>query len=80
MRRYDATRSLGHVRFDAAPATEVEADPAPAWHLAQALIAAEAGAMVRVAADDEVPTVAAAPGVAEDFLAALECLGGPVSS
>ena len=32
----DATRSLGHVRFDGTPATEVEADPAAAWHLAQA--------------------------------------------
>ncbi|AVZ39354.1 MULTISPECIES: inositol monophosphatase family protein [unclassified Dietzia] len=49
-------------------------------HAAGALIAAEAGAMVRVAADDEVPTVAAAPGVAEELLAALEALGDPVSS
>jgi alkylation response protein AidB-like acyl-CoA dehydrogenase len=41
---YDATRPLGHVRFDGARATalDVAADaPAGAWHLTQALIAAE---------------------------------------
>ncbi len=41
---YDATRSLGHVTLDGAAATplEVDADAAPgAWHLTQALIAAE---------------------------------------
>jgi alkylation response protein AidB-like acyl-CoA dehydrogenase len=42
VRRYDATRSLGHVRLDAAPATVLPgADPTTAWHLAQALLAAE---------------------------------------
>jgi alkylation response protein AidB-like acyl-CoA dehydrogenase len=41
---YDATRPLGHVRFDGAAATalDVPADAAGgAWHLVQALIAAE---------------------------------------
>ncbi|MBB1032567.1 inositol monophosphatase [Dietzia sp. SLG310A2-38A2] len=49
-------------------------------HAAGALIAAEAGAVVRVSYDDEVPTVAAAPGVAREFFSALETLGGAVSS
>jgi alkylation response protein AidB-like acyl-CoA dehydrogenase len=54
MRRYDATRSLGHVRFDGTPATEIDADPAPAWHMAQALIAAESLGAVEVALDRSV--------------------------
>ncbi|MDX2355339.1 inositol monophosphatase family protein [Dietzia sp. PP-33] len=52
-------------------------------HAAGALIAAEAGAVVAVSHDDGVPTTAAAPGVAREFLAALESLEaieGPVSS
>jgi alkylation response protein AidB-like acyl-CoA dehydrogenase len=39
--RYDATRSLGHVRFDGAPAELLDADAATAWHMAQSLLAAE---------------------------------------
>ena len=39
---YDATRSLGHVRFDGAAAEVVEADAATAWYVAQSLLAAEA--------------------------------------
>jgi alkylation response protein AidB-like acyl-CoA dehydrogenase len=54
VRRYDATRSLGHVRFDATPATEVEGDAAAAWHLAQALIAAESLGAVEVALEASV--------------------------
>jgi alkylation response protein AidB-like acyl-CoA dehydrogenase len=54
VRRYDATRSLGHVRFDGAPATEVGGDPAAAWHLAQALIAAESLGAVEVALETAV--------------------------
>ncbi len=55
VRRYDATRSLGHVRFDATPATELEGtDPAAAWHLAQALIAAESLGAVEVALETAV--------------------------
>jgi alkylation response protein AidB-like acyl-CoA dehydrogenase len=49
---YDATRSLGHVTFDAAPATLLDVGPddtAAAWYLAQALIAAEAVGAVDVA-------------------------------
>jgi alkylation response protein AidB-like acyl-CoA dehydrogenase len=44
-KRYDATRSLGHVTLEDAPATELELDPdqlAAAWYLAQGLLAAEA--------------------------------------
>jgi alkylation response protein AidB-like acyl-CoA dehydrogenase len=44
VRRYDATRALGHVTLTDAPATVLdapEASLAGAWHLAQALIAAE---------------------------------------
>ncbi|MDE3070928.1 MAG: acyl-CoA/acyl-ACP dehydrogenase [Acidobacteriota bacterium] len=44
IRRYDATRSLGHVSFDQAPAQILDCpldSLAEAWHLAQALIAAE---------------------------------------
>ena len=55
VRRYDATRSLGHVRFDGAPATELEgADAAAAWHMAQALIAAESLGAVEVALEASV--------------------------
>ncbi len=55
VRRYDATRSLGHVRFHDAPATEIEdADAAAAWHLAQALIAAESLGAVEVALESAV--------------------------
>jgi len=42
--RYDATRSLGHVTLDGATGERLEvsaADLARAWHLAQALLAAE---------------------------------------
>ena len=49
--RYDATRSLGHVRFEGIVGTPIDADPetlANAWHLASALIAAESlGAVER---------------------------------
>jgi alkylation response protein AidB-like acyl-CoA dehydrogenase len=50
--RYDATRSLGHVSLASAPATLLEADEealAGAWHLAQALIAAESLGSVETA-------------------------------
>lgn len=49
-------------------------------HAAGALVAAEAGAVVRVSTDESVPTVAAAPGVAAEFLVTLEALAGPLSS
>ena len=52
VRRYDATRSLGHVTLQDAPATELEVDvdaPAAAWYLAQSLIAAESLGAVEVA-------------------------------
>jgi alkylation response protein AidB-like acyl-CoA dehydrogenase len=55
VQRYDATRALGHARFDRAPATELEgADAAAAWHLAQALIAAESLGAVEVALETSV--------------------------
>ena len=55
VRRYDATRSLGHVRFDGTPATAVEgADAAAAWHVAQALVAAESLGAVEVALETSV--------------------------
>jgi alkylation response protein AidB-like acyl-CoA dehydrogenase len=48
---YDATRSLGHVRFSDAPAVVLDVTPsaaATAWYVAQALLAAEAvGAIER---------------------------------
>jgi alkylation response protein AidB-like acyl-CoA dehydrogenase len=50
--RYDATRSLGHVTLDSAPATvlEVEVEAlAASWYIAQALLAAEALGAVEVA-------------------------------
>jgi alkylation response protein AidB-like acyl-CoA dehydrogenase len=49
---YDATRSLGHVTLDAAPATLLDvsaANTAAAWYLAQSLIAAESLGAVDVA-------------------------------
>ncbi|MEJ7891605.1 MAG: acyl-CoA dehydrogenase family protein [Solirubrobacteraceae bacterium] len=42
--RYDATRTLGHVRLDSAPGTMLDVEPeviAHAWHLESALLAAE---------------------------------------
>jgi alkylation response protein AidB-like acyl-CoA dehydrogenase len=50
--RYDATRSLGHVTLDKASATLLDANEeslAGAWHLAQALIAAESLGSVETA-------------------------------
>jgi alkylation response protein AidB-like acyl-CoA dehydrogenase len=50
--RYDATRSLGHVSLADAPATVLDAPVqslAAAWHLAQALIAAESLGSVETA-------------------------------
>ena len=52
--RYDATRSLGHVTLTDAPATVLDAPEealAGAWHLAQALIAAESLGSVETALD-----------------------------
>lgn len=49
-------------------------------HAAGALVAAEAGAVVEVSTDDAVATTAAAPGVAEEFLAALARAGRGFSS
>ena len=52
--RYDATRSLGHVALADAPALLLDAPPAAlasAWHLAQALIAAESLGSVETALD-----------------------------
>ncbi len=52
--RYDATRSLGHVKLDSAPATLLDAPEetlAAAWHLAQSLIAAESLGSVETALD-----------------------------
>jgi alkylation response protein AidB-like acyl-CoA dehydrogenase len=52
--RYDATRSLGHVQLTNAPATVLDAPAASlqgAWHLAQALLAAEALGSVETALD-----------------------------
>jgi len=49
---YDVTRSLGHVTFAGSPATLLELgedDTAAAWHIAQALLAAEAVGAVDVA-------------------------------
>lgn len=50
--RYDATRALGHVSLADAPATLLDAEEealAAAWHLAQALIAAESLGSVETA-------------------------------
>jgi alkylation response protein AidB-like acyl-CoA dehydrogenase len=52
VRRYDSTRSLGHVSLTAATATLLDAPEeslAAAWHLAQALIAAESLGSVETA-------------------------------
>jgi alkylation response protein AidB-like acyl-CoA dehydrogenase len=52
--RYDATRSLGHVSFAAGTSTALGVDPADAasaWHLAQALIAAESLGTVETCLD-----------------------------
>lgn len=49
-------------------------------HAAGALIAAEAGAVVSASDDDAVPTTAASPGVAAEFLATLDVLSGSVSN
>jgi alkylation response protein AidB-like acyl-CoA dehydrogenase len=52
--RYDSTRSLGHVSFSVAPAVVLDAPEdslAAAWHLAQALIAAESLGSVETALD-----------------------------
>ncbi|HTB69671.1 MAG TPA: acyl-CoA dehydrogenase family protein [Solirubrobacteraceae bacterium] len=58
--RYDATRSLGHVTLSDAPATLLDAPEdqssgigqlASAWHLAQALVAAESLGSVETALD-----------------------------
>jgi alkylation response protein AidB-like acyl-CoA dehydrogenase len=49
---YDVTRSLGHVTFDAAPATLLDVAPTDAisaWYIAQTLIAAEAVGAIDVA-------------------------------
>jgi alkylation response protein AidB-like acyl-CoA dehydrogenase len=46
---YDATRSLGHVRFEGAAATPLGGDAARAWYVAQALLGAEAVGGVEVA-------------------------------
>jgi alkylation response protein AidB-like acyl-CoA dehydrogenase len=54
VRRYDATRSLGHVSLENAPATVLDAPEeslAAAWYLAQALIAAESLGSVETALD-----------------------------
>ena len=54
VRRYDATRSLGHVSLADAPATLLEVSPeslAAAWHLAQSLLAAESLGSVETALD-----------------------------
>jgi alkylation response protein AidB-like acyl-CoA dehydrogenase len=57
VRRYDATRSLAHVALTDAPATVLDASAeslAGAWHLAQALIAAESLGAVETALDTSV--------------------------
>jgi alkylation response protein AidB-like acyl-CoA dehydrogenase len=54
VRRYDATRSLGHVFFSDASAVVLDAPEeslAAAWHLAQALISAESLGSVETALD-----------------------------
>jgi alkylation response protein AidB-like acyl-CoA dehydrogenase len=51
-RRYDATRSLGHISLEHAPATLLEVPEgslAAAWHLAQVLLAAESLGSVETA-------------------------------
>ncbi|MGH2968817.1 MAG: acyl-CoA dehydrogenase family protein [Solirubrobacteraceae bacterium] len=54
---YDATRSLGHVRFDAAPATVLDlrdGTAATAWYVAQTLLAAEAVGAIELALETSV--------------------------
>jgi alkylation response protein AidB-like acyl-CoA dehydrogenase len=51
-RRYDPTRSLGHVRLDGAAGTVLDgADATAAWYLAQALLAAESLGSVEICLD-----------------------------
>ncbi len=57
VRRYDATRALGHVALKDAPATILDAPSealAGAWHLAQALLAAESLGAVETALETSV--------------------------
>ncbi len=57
VRRYDATRALGHVALTDAPARILDASEetlAGAWHLAQALIAAESLGAVETALETSV--------------------------
>ena len=55
VRRYDATRSLAHVTFSQSPAVELPgADAAIAWHIAQALLAAESLGAVEAALEASV--------------------------
>jgi alkylation response protein AidB-like acyl-CoA dehydrogenase len=57
VRRYDATRSLAHVTLSDAPAVVLDAPEdslAAAWHLAQALIAAESLGSVETALETSV--------------------------
>jgi alkylation response protein AidB-like acyl-CoA dehydrogenase len=57
VRRYDATRALGHVALQDSPATLLDAPTeslAAAWHLAQALIAAESLGSVETALETSV--------------------------
>jgi alkylation response protein AidB-like acyl-CoA dehydrogenase len=67
VRRYDATRSLGHVTLQDAPAVELDVEPtqspsgsgtgeslAAAWYLAQSLLAAESLGAVEVALEASV--------------------------
>jgi alkylation response protein AidB-like acyl-CoA dehydrogenase len=54
VRRFDATRSLGHVALDGAAATVLDVTPeqaAQAWYLAQALLAAESLGAVHACLD-----------------------------
>jgi alkylation response protein AidB-like acyl-CoA dehydrogenase len=51
---YDATRSLGHVSFDGAPAEELDGDGATAWYVAQCLLAAEAVGAIELALETSV--------------------------
>jgi alkylation response protein AidB-like acyl-CoA dehydrogenase len=54
VRRYDSTRSLGHVSLNDAPAVVLDAPQATlegAWHLTQALLAAESLGSVETALD-----------------------------
>jgi alkylation response protein AidB-like acyl-CoA dehydrogenase len=57
VRRYDATRALGHVALEDAPATILDAPEealAGAWHLTQSLIAAESLGAVETALETSV--------------------------